>query len=78
MQGEAATVALFKKDAYGCQGELHAKKAARDPYQNGTPDASTCPALQPFLSGPCRTTAYSGPLPWRSARRGPRSKVQPG
>lgn len=76
LQGEAATFALFRKDTYGCRGALQEKKADRDPYANGTPDSSTCPALKPFLSGPCMTSAYRGALPWQQQRT-PRDKLQP-
>lgn len=67
-------MALFKKDTYGCQGELSEKKADRDPYHNGIPASATCPALKPFLSRTCMKSMYSGRMPWQQ-RRKPRDKL---
>lgn len=62
-EGEAATVAAFLRDPYGCSGTLLAKKSRRDPFAVGAPHPSRCPAMAGLLQH-CGSKPYAGVLPW--------------
>lgn len=68
MQGEAATVAGFRADPYGCSGKLKAKKAQRDPFAVGPIHPSRCPDMASLL-GYCGRNTFPGPLPWDPSGR---------
>ena len=61
--GEQATVDAFKRDPYGCFGDLAAKRIARDPFADGGYAGERCPDLAELLSH-CGPNVYSGDLPW--------------
>jgi hypothetical protein len=67
--GEAATVAAFLRDPYGCSGSLLAKRSRRDPFAVGAPHPSRCPALAGLLQH-CGFKVFAGPLPWDGGPRG--------
>jgi len=50
LEGEARTVAAFRKDPFGCFNPLMEKKLARDPFAVGPPHPSRCPAIEPLLT----------------------------
>lgn len=68
-QGEAATVAAFLRDPYGCSGTLLAKKSRRDPFAVGAPHPSRCPAMAGLLQH-CGSRPYAGALPWDRGKAG--------
>jgi len=64
--GEAAAVAAFEADPYGCGGALAAKRAARDPFHRTPPYAVSNPDARALL-------AHCGPgliadAPWAPRR----------
>lgn len=73
-EGEAATVAAFIRDPYGCSGTLLAKKARRDPFAVGAPHPSRCPAMAGLLKH-CGAKTYTGPLPWDSGKKAKRAQA---
>ena len=60
---EAATAWAWKRDLYGCGGELECKRLRRDPFAPGGHYAGSCPELRGLLehfgAGQC-----DGALPW--------------
>lgn len=63
LQGEAATVAAFQKDPYGCSGALLAKKSRRDPFAVAAPHPSRCPAMADLIKF-CSHKLFPGTVPW--------------
>ncbi|GAX80190.1 hypothetical protein CEUSTIGMA_g7628.t1 [Chlamydomonas eustigma] len=63
LEGEARTVAAFRKDPYGCNGELQQKRLRRDPFAVGPIHPSRCPDMKSLL-GYCAPTLFTGVLPW--------------
>ena len=61
--GEAAAVAAFRDDPYGCAGELGAKRVGRDPFARGVPYLGRCAAAHALLAH-CGPAPFRGPLPW--------------
>ncbi|GAB4816506.1 hypothetical protein N2152v2_003552 [Parachlorella kessleri] len=67
LQGEAKTVAAFRKDPYGCGDDLSAKRATRDPFSHGGMSRERCPALGELLDH-CGPGLYPAErLPWGQA-----------
>lgn len=80
MQGEAATVAAFERDPYGCAGPLLAKRVRRDPFAVGPPHPSRCPALAGLLAH-CAPKLFSGAVPWpeeTQQQQQPRARLKSG
>ncbi|KAF8063850.1 SPAC57A10.07 [Scenedesmus sp. PABB004] len=69
--GEAATVAAFQRDPFGCSGALLAKKARRDPFAVGPPHPSRCPAMAELLKycSP-KGQPFPGRVPWALLEEG--------
>ncbi|KAG1666294.1 hypothetical protein FOA52_004775 [Chlamydomonas sp. UWO 241] len=63
-EGEARTVAAFRNDPYGCQGDLISKKLNRDPFAVGPIHPSRCPQMRSLLAH-CSPHLYEGTVPWR-------------
>lgn len=65
--GEAQAAAAFERDPYGCQGDLAAKRTARNPFRRAAPYGATCSELKPLLdactkeSGPAAAAAFAWP-----------------
>lgn len=62
--GEQVTVEAFKKDPYGCFGDLAVKRTARDPFADGGYAGERCPDLAELLTH-CGPHVYDGQLPWQ-------------
>jgi len=69
LAGEAATVAAFQRDPYGCgDSSLAAKRLERDPFRRGAGPyrGRSCPRLDALLAH-CGPALFNGSLPWSAA-----------
>jgi len=64
-EGEARTVAAFRNNPYGCEGELLQKRLRRDPFAVGPIHPSRCPAMHDLLMH-CGNDLFEGVVPWSS------------
>ncbi|KAJ1482500.1 hypothetical protein T484DRAFT_1624139, partial [Baffinella frigidus] len=53
----------YRKDPYGCNGTLAAKKRRRNPYKTATPYPQGCEEIAVLFST-CGPRTFAGPLPW--------------
>lgn len=71
-KGEASTLTAFKKDPYGCLGNLKDKRTARDPFARTIPYPLACPELSAMFSY-CGKHTFRGRLPWDKWRKSRKS-----
>lgn len=64
LQGESKhALEPYRKDPYGCNGTLAAKKRRRNPYKTATPYPQGCEEIAVLFST-CGPRTFAGPLPW--------------